>query len=188
MLPFHRRTIPPGIGTPDSRTGHPLSRQHWVPSAACRTTDPRVFFSSDQEHRSQQGEEDAKKICRACPVREPCLTDAIRNQEPVGIWGGLTTKERSRLVNQARQLNTLGGAEAAALRAGRKVHIPAASRPAVVIRLLVWGWDEVRIADALHVSPAAVLTARHAAEAVAPYRHLVPDLPQADHGYPGARR
>nr|WP_257019728.1 WhiB family transcriptional regulator [Streptomyces sp. TLI_235] len=154
-----------------------------MPSAACRTADPQMFFSSDQEHKSQS-EEAAKRICRACPVREPCLTDAIRNQEPVGIWGGLTTAERSRMLNQAHQLNTLGGTEAAALLAGRKIHIPAASRPAVVIRLLAWGWDEVRIADTLHVSPAAVLAARQAAEAVAPYRHL----PEADRGRPGARQ
>jgi WhiB family redox-sensing transcriptional regulator len=146
-----------------------------VPSAACRTVDPELFFSSVRGQGSLQTEETAKKICRACPVREPCLANAIRDQEPFGIWGGLTTAERTRLLTRALQLNTLGQVEAEALHAGRRVHVPAASRPAVVIRLSAWGWDETDIADALLISLAAVLTARRTAEAVSPYRHLVPD-------------
>jgi len=41
----------------------------------------------------------AKKICATCPVREECLEFGLT--EPIGIWGGLTPKER-RIVKRQR--------------------------------------------------------------------------------------
>jgi hypothetical protein len=39
----------------------------------------------------------AKAICRSCVVREECLDWAIDKDEPAGVWGGLTEKERNKL-------------------------------------------------------------------------------------------
>lgn len=36
----------------------------------------------------------ARVICRACPVRLQCATDALERGEPWGIWGGLDRKDR----------------------------------------------------------------------------------------------
>jgi WhiB family redox-sensing transcriptional regulator len=36
----------------------------------------------------------AKRICRECPVRQPCLDEALDRNEIHGIWGGLTSRER----------------------------------------------------------------------------------------------
>jgi WhiB family redox-sensing transcriptional regulator len=41
----------------------------------------------------------AKDICANCPVQEDCLDWAMEQQEPYGIWGGLTARERDRLRN-----------------------------------------------------------------------------------------
>ena len=48
----------------------------------------------------------AKTICDACPVREPCLEEAIVQEsragtKEFGMWGGLTPAERAK-VRRAR--------------------------------------------------------------------------------------
>lgn len=40
-----------------------------------------------------------KRVCQACPVRDACLDWAIRHREPHGVWGGLTPRQRQRLIN-----------------------------------------------------------------------------------------
>src|SRR3954464_5766146 len=32
--------------------------------------------------------EDAKALCRGCPVRSLCLAGALERREPWGVWGG----------------------------------------------------------------------------------------------------
>ncbi|UNX56423.1 WhiB family transcriptional regulator [Georgenia sp. TF02-10] len=32
--------------------------------------------------------EQAKALCRTCPVREACLAGAVERAEPWGVWGG----------------------------------------------------------------------------------------------------
>lgn len=39
----------------------------------------------------------AKQVCQGCPIQEPCLEYAIAEHTEVGIWGGLTGRERVRL-------------------------------------------------------------------------------------------
>ncbi len=49
----------------------------------CRTNDPELWFA---EHTAQV--EQAKALCRTCPLREGCLAGAIEREEPWGVWGG----------------------------------------------------------------------------------------------------
>ena len=61
-------------------------RQVWLPvseRAACTDHDPDLFFADTPE-----GVEQAKLVCRQCPVREVCLAAATRRGEPHGVWGG----------------------------------------------------------------------------------------------------
>jgi WhiB family redox-sensing transcriptional regulator len=44
----------------------------------------------------------AKEVCQRCPVRLACLDDALTYREPSGVWGGLTSKQRQRLVQAAK--------------------------------------------------------------------------------------
>ena len=67
---------------------HALS---WQDAAACASADPDAFFP-------EQGGSTrlAKAVCRACPVRRPCLEYALASNEQFGIYGGLTERERRR--------------------------------------------------------------------------------------------
>ena len=51
--------------------------------------DHDLFFPDDEAKAAA-----AKKVCRDCPVRRPCLDYAMNNNERHGIWGGLTRRER----------------------------------------------------------------------------------------------
>lgn len=43
----------------------------------------------------------AKAICAGCPVRATCRAYALTAREPYGIWGGLTARERTRILRTA---------------------------------------------------------------------------------------
>ncbi|HEV7534577.1 MAG TPA: WhiB family transcriptional regulator, partial [Acidimicrobiia bacterium] len=47
--------------------------------------------------------EKAKTICSMCAVRKPCLEFALTTREKHGVWGGLTERERRRLLRQSRK-------------------------------------------------------------------------------------
>lgn len=49
----------------------------------CRTHDPELWFA---EHTAQV--EQAKALCRTCPLLEGCLAGALERAEPWGVWGG----------------------------------------------------------------------------------------------------
>ena len=70
----------------------------WRQRAACRGVDPDIFYASSDEEA-----EEAKAICRVCPVREACLEYALVNRERDGVWGGATERERRRIIRQRRK-------------------------------------------------------------------------------------
>ncbi|HEY0117377.1 MAG TPA: WhiB family transcriptional regulator, partial [Cellulomonas sp.] len=49
----------------------------------CRSHDPELWFA---EHTAQV--EQAKALCRQCPLLEGCLAGALDRAEPWGVWGG----------------------------------------------------------------------------------------------------
>ncbi|MCG2800308.1 MAG: WhiB family transcriptional regulator [Cellulomonas sp.] len=49
----------------------------------CRSHDPELWFAE----RTAQVEQ-AKALCRLCPVMADCLAGAIDRAEPWGVWGG----------------------------------------------------------------------------------------------------
>ena len=72
-------------------------RPAWQARAACRDLPNEVFFAG-QGRRP----DDAKHICRPCPVRRQCLAFALATPEPIdyGVWGATTRKERQELRRQ----------------------------------------------------------------------------------------
>ncbi len=64
----------------------------WAAFAACRERDPDVFFPVTAD-----GEREAIRICRGCPVQLDCLEFALEAKIRFGIWGGATEKERRTL-------------------------------------------------------------------------------------------
>ena len=70
----------------------------WRQHAACRGADPDIFYPATDEEA-----EEAKAVCATCPVRQACLEYALANRERDGVWGGLTERERRRLIRQRRK-------------------------------------------------------------------------------------
>jgi WhiB family redox-sensing transcriptional regulator len=62
----------------------------WVARAACKGHDPQEWM--DDGPGLPTGA--ARATCAGCPVRAACLTHALAHDEPWGMWGGLTTRER----------------------------------------------------------------------------------------------
>ena len=71
----------------------------WQLRARCRGLPAEVFFTTDEDRgvRRIAHEENAKRICRDCPVRAECLRHTMRADETYGIWGATTPKERAAL-------------------------------------------------------------------------------------------
>jgi WhiB family redox-sensing transcriptional regulator len=75
-------------------------RPAWQAEAACRGMDPDSFFLP----RGTQPEavEAARRVCRACPVAVECREWGI--DEPHGIWGGLSPRQRQQARTARRRL------------------------------------------------------------------------------------
>lgn len=70
----------------------------WMTDAACRGQDTDIFYAPHTSERARRlYEAHAKQLCRGCPVRDDCLSYALRVNEPDGVWGGLNLSERQRL-------------------------------------------------------------------------------------------
>ncbi len=66
----------------------------WQDVAACRSTDPDLFFPDGE---NVEGIGRAKAVCATCPVRAECLAFAVELNQSEGVWGGHTPAERRRL-------------------------------------------------------------------------------------------
>lgn len=58
--------------------------------ALCATSPTPDFWFPLTGESSEQ----AKGVCRRCPVRQDCLDWALTKNETHGVWGGLSPKER----------------------------------------------------------------------------------------------
>ena len=66
----------------------------WVSKALCRETDPDELFVRGAAQR------EAAVICRHCPVMQECGAEALDNKVEYGVWGGMTERQRRRLLKQ----------------------------------------------------------------------------------------
>lgn len=72
-----------------------LDRPAWQLNAACRGQPTDLFFPSRGESNDE-----AKAICRQCPVTSQCLAQALELGE-MGVWAGLSERARRRADIQA---------------------------------------------------------------------------------------
>lgn len=69
----------------------------WRDRAACRSTDPELFFPSTSGAGAQRLQRHAKAVCATCPVLADCLSWALIKGLDYGVFGGLTACERRAL-------------------------------------------------------------------------------------------
>jgi WhiB family transcriptional regulator, redox-sensing transcriptional regulator len=93
----------------------------WQYEGTCRSVDPEVFFPPDSERGPvrQRRELQAKEYCQSCPVLDRCREHALVVQEPYGVWGGLTPRERDRILHQPGQFQKTSSTATLARRAIR---------------------------------------------------------------------
>ena len=84
----------------------------WWNSAKCKGTAPKtrddedIFYPPRDKEQYKIIADKAKVYCfgenkkNHCPVRKECLWDAIQRDEPHGIWGGLSHRERNALTRK----------------------------------------------------------------------------------------
>lgn len=71
----------------------------WKLRGLCRGADPAIFYPEDDEDPALP----AKAICAECPVVEACLEHALAAREKAGVWGGMTVRERRRILRRRRR-------------------------------------------------------------------------------------
>ena len=64
----------------------------WTKRALCAEVDPDLFFPEIGDDVAG-----AKRICKACDVKEECLKYSLDNDERFGVWGGLSEHNRRKL-------------------------------------------------------------------------------------------
>ncbi|MDX3308832.1 WhiB family transcriptional regulator [Streptomyces sp. NPDC054884] len=74
----------------------------WRQHAACRREDPDLFFPIGTSGPALMQEEQAKTVCRRCPVREACLEWAMETDQTLGVWGGTSETERRALKRRTK--------------------------------------------------------------------------------------
>jgi WhiB family transcriptional regulator, redox-sensing transcriptional regulator len=91
----HRQQRP--LGAPAAE-GARLEGRGWLDLAACKDSDPELFFPERGEQAKGQA---AKQVCAACQVQPQCRDLAVRTassrEEDHGIFAGTTPHERSGL-------------------------------------------------------------------------------------------
>jgi len=69
----------------------------WRHRAACLTEDPELFFPIGNTGPALVQIDEAKAVCRRCPVIDTCLSWALESGQDAGVWGGLSEDERRSL-------------------------------------------------------------------------------------------
>ena len=70
-----------------------LEERPWSAFAACQAATDVSFFP-----QTKSQERAAATICGFCPVREECLDHALATNERLGMWGGVSEKQRRALA------------------------------------------------------------------------------------------
>ncbi|MFE7077227.1 WhiB family transcriptional regulator [Streptomyces sp. NPDC057620] len=71
------------------------------PRPACEGEDPELFFPVGNTGQALLQIEEAKAVCRRCPLMERCLQGALERNEESGVWGGLSEDERRSLKRRS---------------------------------------------------------------------------------------
>ena len=81
----------------------------WRHNAVCREEDPELFLPIGNTGPALLQIEEAKAVCRRCPVMEQCRRHALTVHEPYGVWGGLSESERDDIIRGRDRQLKVGG-------------------------------------------------------------------------------
>lgn len=72
----------------------------WRHHGACADEDPDLFFPDGVTGQYLVQAEQAKAVCRGCPVMQQCGNWALDTRQDAGVWGGLDENERRLLLRR----------------------------------------------------------------------------------------
>ncbi len=98
----------PSAGTKEFSS--PAEKQSWRKKAICSDLDTEIFYPHSGDDPSKVGRgaarqyEEAKAICRQCPVQSECLEDALEVESwtTFGVQGATDPSERREILRQRR--------------------------------------------------------------------------------------
>lgn len=76
-------------------TSRAIDPDDWAARARCRGMDAELFFA-----RNLHDARPAIRACNSCDVRTQCLDYAVTQQIEIGVWGGLTERQRRAYTRQ----------------------------------------------------------------------------------------
>ena len=69
----------------------------WRQHAACRDTDPDLFFPIGTTGPALDQIDAAKAVCNQCEAKPQCLEFALATNQEAGVWGATSEEERRKL-------------------------------------------------------------------------------------------
>ena len=93
------------VALPLSVEPYSIEDDDWRDDAACRDTNPDLFFPVGTTGPAIEQIDQAKAVCHECPSQGPCLEFALMTNQDSGVWGGTSEEERRKIRKQwlARQ-------------------------------------------------------------------------------------
>lgn len=81
-----------------------INTQPWTAQAICPAHNPDIFHPMPTDRATER---DAKRICCDCPVNTECLLHALKHDEPHGVWGGYSARERKDMLRGSKPPPTI---------------------------------------------------------------------------------
>ena len=77
-----------------------MENEDWRVDAACRDTDPDLFFPVGTTGPAIEQIASAKAVCGECDAQAECLEFALATNQDSGVWGGTSEEERRKIRRQ----------------------------------------------------------------------------------------
>ncbi|MFJ8727712.1 WhiB family transcriptional regulator [Streptomyces sp. NPDC093269] len=92
----------------------PADTGDWRDDAECRThPNPDLWHAAGDGAKSRAEVITAKDICNTrCAVRDQCLQWAVDTRQDIGVWGGMSERERRRVHGRKPRYDKPGGMSA----------------------------------------------------------------------------
>ncbi len=89
-----------------------MNDTNWQTRAACTGESAELFFPTGATGPALLQIEEARAVCRRCPVMDTCGDYALEQNMTDGVWGGLTEDERRAIKRRDARLRAIRAAEA----------------------------------------------------------------------------
>jgi WhiB family transcriptional regulator, redox-sensing transcriptional regulator len=71
--------------------------EDWRSRAACKDTEPELFFPIGTTGNALDQIDAAKAVCQLCDAQTDCLEFALATNQESGVWGCTSEEERRKL-------------------------------------------------------------------------------------------